>query len=113
MTPVYDIEIDQGADTERAFVCLDGNGNPMDFSGFTARMQIRSAVWAGKVIDELSTENGRLAMSGSKIIAMFPHAVTSTYPGGRSVYDLEIISGTERVYRLLKGAFVVCPEVTQ
>lgn len=113
MTPIYDIAIDQGADTERIFVCLDGNGDPMDFDGYSARMQIRSSVWAGKVVDELSTDNGRLELSGSKIVASFPHDVTSAYPGGRSVYDLEIVSGGGRVYRMLKGSFVVSPEVSR
>lgn len=113
MTPTYDIVLDQGADTERAFVCLDGNGDPMDFSGYSARMQIRSSVWSGKVIDDLSTDNGRLAFSGAKIVASFPHDITSVYPGGRSVYDLEIVSGDGMVYRLLKGAFVVSSEVSR
>lgn len=55
MTPDYDIEIDQGTDTERIFNCVDGYGNAMDFSGYTARMQIRRSTYKTAPLNELKT----------------------------------------------------------
>lgn len=94
MTPDYDIEIDQGTDTERIFNCVDGYGNAMDFSGYTARMQIRRSTYKTTPLDELTTENGRLFFDGAR-------------------YDIEIISSTGRVLRLLRGYFDVIQEVTR
>lgn len=83
MTPDYDIEIDQGTDTERIFNCVDGYGNAMDFSGYTARMQIRRSTYKTTPLDELTTENGRLFFDGARLTAIFPSDVTSRYPPGR------------------------------
>lgn len=113
MTTDYDIEIDQGTDTERIFNCVDGYGNAMDFSGYTARMQIRRSTYKTTPLDELTTENGRLFFDGARLTAIFPSDVTSRYPPGRARYDIEIISSTGRVLRLLRGYFDVIPEVTR
>lgn len=113
MTPDYDIEIDQGTDTERIFNCVDGYGNAMDFSGYTARMQIRRSTYKTAPLDELTTENGRLCFDGARLTAIFPSYVTSRYPPGRARYDIELISSTGRVLRLLRGYFDVIPEVTR
>ena len=113
MTPEYDIELEQGVDTERIFNCIDGLGNAMDFAGFTARMQIRRPTFSTDPIDELTTENGRLFFDDSKLVAAFPSNVTSGYPPGRSRYDIEVVSSTGRVLRILRGYFDVIPEVTR
>lgn len=113
MAQTYDIQVDQGVDDERIFVCIDGSGAPMDFTGCQARMQVRRPTLTSKPIDELTTENGRLVFEASRIRASFPSDITERYPPGRSLYDLEVISAGGRVYRLLRGDFNVYPEVTR
>ena len=109
----YDIQVDQGVDTERTFNCVDGYGNAMDFSGYSARMQVRRSTYQKEPIDELTVENGRLFFEGARLTAIFPSDVTSRYPPGRSRYDIELVSNTGRVLRLLRGYFDVIPEVTR
>lgn len=59
MASVYDIELDQGSDAVIPFELYDASDNPLDLSGYTARMQIRPSVGSATISDELTTENGR------------------------------------------------------
>lgn len=75
MASVYDIELDQGSDAVIPFEMYDANDTPLDLSGYTARMQIRPSVGSATINDELTTENGRLVITGGTITATWPNAV--------------------------------------
>lgn len=113
MASVYDIELDQGSDAVIPFELYDASDNPLDLSGYTARMQIRPSVGSATISDELTTENGRLVIKGGTITATWPNAVTTAMRHGDSVYDIEIVSATGEVTRILEGAFILHQEVTR
>jgi len=111
---IYNINLDQGATFNRSIVVKDGDGNLFDFSGYSARMQIRSEVDATDVMVELTTENGRIALGGAAgtIVLTIDADVTATmrYDG---VYDLEIVNPSGAINRLLKGMVRLDYEVTR
>lgn len=111
---VYKIVCDQGATFERLMTIKDHSANPINLTGYTARMQVRPEIESSDVLVELTTENGRLVMGGvAGTIAMnLGPAVTATIDRD-GFYDLEIISNGGAVHRVLRGRFVVNLEVTR
>lgn len=58
----YDFSIPQGTDLSVPFRLKDSEGVPVRLEGFSVRMQLRRFVTASDVIDELSTDNGRVTL---------------------------------------------------
>lgn len=125
MAGVYDIEIEQGSDTNDIEIYpTEDDGSPIDLSGYTARLQIRPDVRSETLYDDLTTENSRIVIESFvenfeetpttfyKIIIKFPNETTSAYHWVTGVYDLELYSGT-LVDRFLKGTVTTDREVTR
>lgn len=110
-----DLYIEQGATYDQPFVWKDGNGNPVNITGYTARMQIRKSVSATSVIIELTTENGRITLGGAAgtIDLLIDADDTAALEQFAGVYDLELESNTGFVTRLLEGQVTVSKEVTR
>lgn len=111
MTPL-DICIEQGAD-KRCPLCFLDDYSELDLTGFTARMEVRPSASSSKVLDLLTTENGRIEIAGSDITLIWPHEVTELLPEGAWVYDLELVSAGGEVTRALGGRLLVSKEVTK
>jgi hypothetical protein len=110
----YNIIIDQGAHFERLITVADPDGDPLDLTGWTARMQIRTEIDAETVMVELTTENGRISLGGAAgTITLTLTADITEDMDDEGVYDLELIDTYDRVYRLLKGKVKVELEVTR
>ena len=119
MAKTYDIKIDQGADKSLRLELKDCEGNALKLDGYTARMQIRPTVTNSEVLDELTTENGRIevdAASGT-VVLKFPHSVTEGYPNRTPPpaywYDLEIVSADGEVTRVLEGKVIIRANATR
>lgn len=111
---VYKIVCDQGATFERTLTILDANDDPMNLTGYTARMQVRPEIESSTVLVELTTENGRLTLGGAAgtiDINLTPQVTATIDRDG--FYDLEIISSGGAVHRVVRGRFVVNLEVTR
>lgn len=88
---------------------------PVDLTGYTARMQIRAKIDDPVVIQELTTENGRINISNvSKTITMnIPAATTAGYTFSTAVYSLEMISSGGQVTPFCSGTITLVKEVTR
>ena len=90
---------------------------PVDLTGCTARMQIRSDIDSPDVLAEFTTENGGIELGGTDgTIRYGIMTATETaaidWEGG--TYDLEIVFADDvTVQKKIKGAVVVVPEVTR
>jgi hypothetical protein len=87
---------------------------PVDLTGYTARMQAKDKHKSTCApIINITTENGGITLGGEEgtIDLLIPATETSGIYPKEYVYDLELI-GTDFVYRLIEGKFVVTPEVT-
>lgn len=110
---VYKIWCEQGATLNLPLQWNDGTGNGVNLSGYTAKMQVRSAQDSATSVLELSTANGRIALTNTGSITLLVDATTTgALAIGQYVYDLELTSGTT-VYRLLEGFFIVDGQVTR
>ena len=110
---VYTFAIEQGADYDKPLVWRDSTGNPVNLTGYTARMQLRPSVSSDTVLLDLTTENGGITLGGAtgEITLHFTESNTSPLVKG-GVYDLEMIIGG-KVKRLVQGSITVSREVTR
>jgi hypothetical protein len=111
----YDITIEQGATYSQVFTWKNSAGTAINVTGYTARMQARESVDTASTFIALTTENGGIALGGAA--GTITLAMTATATAALSVfsgfYDLELISGSGIVTRLLQGSLTVSPEVTR
>lgn len=80
----------------------------------TARMQVRRTVDSATPLITLTTENGRIFISGNDgLINLIISAEDTAALTSSGVYDLEIISASGLVSRVIQGTFTLSPEVTR
>lgn len=111
---VYDIVIEQGATYSQSITYID-NGTAVNLTGYSARMQVRSTMEAATFLIELTNANGRIALGGvaGTIVLSIAAADTTAITAGRGVYDLELVSGSGVVTRLLQGVANITRNVTR
>lgn len=113
---IYNIVADQGATLQETAVWKDSARKAINVTGYTARMQVRPSIDSEQVILSLTTENGRISVSGPEgRFDMTVSAIDMTsIDAGKYVYDLEIIAPVSGVVdRLMQGSFIVRGEVTR
>ncbi len=104
--------------------CADPSDCPefliWDLTGYTARMQVRKYVDSATTIASLTTENlstFRIILGNADpvdgTINLFIRAEDTRNITSSGVYDIEIISPTNEVDRILQGDFILSPEVTR
>ena len=121
----YSFSIEQGATTSFQVVYKDANGNPVNLSGYHARMQIRETIGSSTIICRLSSSldadgtglnlsgsAGTLPLASGSIGVYISAASSSAFSFDTAVYDLELVTGTT-VTRLLQGTIKLDKEVTR
>jgi hypothetical protein len=110
----YDILIEQGA-TFSQLVTYKDNGVAVNLTGYTARMQVRATLESASTLVELTTANSRIALGGTAGTITLTISATDTagLTAGRGVYDLELVSGSGIVTRLLQGVATISRNVTR
>jgi hypothetical protein len=121
----YSFSVEQGATTSFQVVYKDVNANPVDLSGYQARMQIRETIASSTVICRLSSSldadgtglnlsgsAGTLPLSSGSIGVYISAASSSGFTFDTAVYDLELVTGGT-VTRLLQGTIKLDKEVTR
>jgi Na+/serine symporter len=87
---------------------------PVNLTGYSSRLQVREAYYSEDPIVSLVSGSGiTLGGSAGTIDILISASVTSEFPTGTHVYDLEIVSPSNLVDRLIEGTFNVTPEVTR
>ncbi len=116
---VYNLYVEQGSTYTRVFKWTTGGtgcnlGTPVDLTGFTSKMQIRSNVSSATVLFEASTANGNIVLGGTlgTITLTIPAADSAAWTFVTGVYDLELMMGVDAT-RLLQGKVAVSKEVTR
>lgn len=111
----YNIICEQGATLDRTLTLKDSAGSLANLTGFTARMQVRTAAGSSSVTLELSNDNNRIILGGplGTVKLKVSAAVTAALTPSDYVYDLEITAPNGDVTRLVEGKFKVKAEVTR
>jgi len=87
---------------------------PWNLTGYTARMQVRRTIDSSTVLLNLTTGGGGITLGGSSgVIEIYISAANTATLASSGVYDLEIISTTGVVDRILQGNFTLSQEVTR
>lgn len=91
------------------------NNVPVDLGEYTAIMDVRPSANSASLIDQLTTENGKLILNAvtGEIEILLPAEETAELPIGEFQYDLNIVSQGGTVTKLIQGAFVVLDPVTE
>lgn len=107
--------IEQGATWDISMVFKDGDGDPVDLTGYTARMMIRKNISDATPQLELSTTNGRIIITagtgGIQLLVEAEDTADLDFVSG--VYDLEIEDSGGVVTRLMEGEIELSKEVTR
>jgi hypothetical protein len=111
-----DICIFQGATFNQTLFYETGEPSaPVNLSGYTAKMHVRSKPESKALILELSTDNGRIILNETTgSIRLFISAADSALLSvcDKAVYDLELTTGAVTT-RILQGNVIISPEVTR
>ena len=111
-----DIVIFQGATFNQTLFYETGEPSaPVNLSGYTAKMHIRSKPESKALILELSTTNGRIVLNettGSIRLFISASDTASLSVCDKAVYDLELTTGSITT-RILQGNVIISPEVTR
>jgi type 1 fimbria pilin len=122
----YSFIIEQGATTNFQINWTDSSGDPVDLTGYSARMQVRPSIDSSDIILNLSSSlldscGTGIHMSGSNdatplqsgSIGIYISAASSSLlTFNEAYYDLELVKGCE-VYRLLEGKVKLSRNVTR
>ena len=121
----YTFFIEQGATTDFELVWKDNDGNPVDLTSYSARMQIRTD-FGGDLICALSSSldadgtglnlsgsNGATPLTSGSIGIFISAASSSAFTFSEAKYDLELEhKSTKYVTRLIEGKVKLSKEVT-
>ena len=110
---VYHMKLEQGSTFGLTITYKDSSGNPINLTGYDARMQMRRTYDDTSLID-LTTNNGRISLGGvaGTVTLSIAAGDTAALPSVEGVYDLELVSG-DIVDKLLAGTFTIAREVTR
>ena len=109
----YDITCYQGADYDQSFTVSQG-GTALNWTGYTAQMQVREAVDSTAYLLSLANGSGiTLGGTAGTILVNISNAQSAAVSAGSYAYDLELISSSSAVTRILQGAFNVIGQVTR
>lgn len=107
--------IEKGATYKHTLTWNDSLGAPINLTGCSAKLQIRTSVTSQTVLIELSTLNGRLILTPLLgIIQLYISATdTTSLIGTGGVYDLEVTFANGEITRLIEGTIIFKNEVTR
>lgn len=110
-----DFTIEQGTTWSRQLICKDADGQVVNISGYTARMQVRATIKSTTVLLNLTTENGGITIDGANgaVNLLVTPAMTTGITEPRGDYDIELVDTDSHVTRILKGVITFDPEVTR
>lgn len=117
MSTELNITIDQGSTWIKSITWQNSEGTAYDLSTWEARMMIRKHYAdndRGLPLVSLTDADGiTLGATNENIVITIEDAVTETIPAATYYYDLELISPSQEVTKLLRGKAIVLPEVTR
>lgn len=110
----FDFEVEQGTDYNQLYIKKDGNGDPVNLTGYTAHMQVRARPGAPVLLD-MSTENDRIVIDGptGSVYLVFTEALLANAPWKRGKYQIELRSPAGKKSRLAYGVLSINPELVK
>jgi len=113
LTARYNFQIKQAAAFQRKIKWKDGDGEPVDLTGYKALMHVRVQP-SRELVLKLSSESGGIELGGEEgtIEIFISSDETEKLKSREYRYDLLMIPEDGKNIRLLEGNFSVDPAVT-
>lgn len=115
MTPgKYNMVCPQGSSFSQELTYSINSVN-VNLTGYTAHMQVREKHTSTTAVLSLNTSNSGITLGGAAgtITISISHNHTAELSPKEYVYDLELVSPSSLVTRIIEGKFIVTPEVTR
>ncbi len=110
---VIDLEIVQGSTFATSILLKDFNGNVIDLTDMTARMQGRKKIDdPDPPLFDLTDGNGT-SIANNKVQLSMSAAVTGALDFIKGFYDVEITDTLGNIRRILAGRLILSKEVTR
>ncbi len=111
---MLNIEIDQGTDREVEFVKTGDTGQPVDVTGYRAKLQVRKTVGETPAKITLTQDDG-IAIDGAEglFTAAFLPADTANLESGRYLYDIYTVDTDDKTEKLESGYFTIIAAITR
>ena len=115
MAVTFNTTIDQGADWFINFIYEQPAGTPVNISGYTAALQVRTSPLAKTAVLTLTNTSGITITGAEGLLECHATALqTSEITNGKYAYDIEITAPvTGVVTRIAQGTIMVSPQVTR
>lgn len=116
-----DLQLSKGVTFKAVFNYRDSDGNPVNLSGYSARMQVRRGYDDTELLVSLTSEepytsDGDITIdnSESSITVYIPSSVTSTFDWSIALYDILLISPNQNadIEKIAKGKIFCNKTVT-
>jgi len=110
----YDFTIERGTTHRRTIKLEDAANQPVDLTGYDARLQIRNRSNVSELGIALDVAGGGITIGGAAgtIDLYISDADTSALSISSGVYALELIDAEYNVSRLLQGTVKISGELT-
>jgi tRNA threonylcarbamoyladenosine modification (KEOPS) complex Pcc1 subunit len=102
--------IEQGATFGQTLTLKDSSDTLINLTGYTsAEMDLRETPESSSEVLTLTTANNRIALGGSAgtVTLSISAADTANLTAGDGVFDLEVVDGSSRVFRILEGTYTI------
>jgi tRNA threonylcarbamoyladenosine modification (KEOPS) complex Pcc1 subunit len=102
--------IEQGATFGQTLTLKDSSDTLINLTGYTsAEMDLRETPESSSEVITLTTANNRITLGGSAgtVTLAISAADTANLTAGDGVFDLEIVDGSSRVFRILEGTYTI------
>lgn len=105
---------EQRAAFKLRLVWLDKNKKPINLTGYTAKMQVRTTA-GGTLLLDANTTNGYIVLGTLNGVIDFnvPEAIITALTFTSAVYDLVLTPAAGGPIRFIEGKVTVSPGVTQ
>ena len=110
MAAVSNLAIDQGTTFSVTITVTDDTGSARNLTNYTARSQMRRSYYT--TANTAFTAN-LLNPTDGTITLDLSATQTSALKAGRYVYDVELVSNTATVERIVEGIVTIYPEATK
>jgi hypothetical protein len=110
------LTIEQGATFDESWDWLDEEGNPVDLTGWTGKMDIRENIAAETPYMTLTTENGRIVLGevAGRVRLLIEASATAAIAWPKAIFDLHLIDASgDYIVRFMKGSVIIDPGVTR
>jgi uncharacterized protein YndB with AHSA1/START domain len=107
-------EVDQNATFSFVVEYKDDNGNAIDLTGASAKMQVRDVKGGTKLAVTLTSPSGGIVINGSlgKVTVTLTPTQTNKLFYPKSVYDIMVVDSNANKMKLLEGFITLNRSVT-